>query len=455
MEPITTSFTLASVYALAKKSGLADFILDQPKKTVERLLQEKLSGRVKGSKYLKAYFTPQVEDAFEYAFEPYADGNSSIHRRFLVKFLTDPAISKSLENMESGITPEPAVLQPVLNSLFEHHDNVPRAEDVIQRLYEKLSGNQKIVNQVSLHLPEMVRENKVYLQEILKQVETIAANLTPVEKQKIFAVPEVPPNFVGRKQLIEELKKRLLHGGDVAPLTGGKATGVYGMTGVGKTYLALYFAHLPEVAEKFDGIVHQFCGDQPLETIVPELGNSLGLKKLGEQPPDKALAALKQHLLQGSYLLILDDVVKQPIEQLLPGGNVSVIITTRRKDLKVLALHPPLDVEVFTKAESMELFSSILSEALIGHENEAAKIADTLGHLPIAIAVAAGLLRDSARWTFPKMLELLEIDRPKGLSKLKHRDRNVELLLINALNALTTQQLNLMSAMAACAEEGF
>ncbi|MCB9512694.1 MAG: tetratricopeptide repeat protein, partial [Deferribacteres bacterium] len=218
---------------------------------------------------------------------------------------------------------------------------------------------------------------------------------------------------------------------------------------------ANHFTHLPEVRQHFSaGILFQFCGDNPLDSIVSELGDKVGLA-LGDLPPERALTSLKSHFAQCRCLLILDDVRADDLEALLPGGHCSVMLTSRRRDLAMLAENDPIDLEIFTEKECLNLLREFLGQKLDGHDAEARELCKKLGYLPMAVSVAAGLLRDVARMSFARLLEKLSDPDSGGLSVLQHRQRNVEHLLQTALDALDSEAELLLCAMAVCAEEGF
>jgi len=446
MEP--TIFTFSALALLAKDSGLAGFLQSQSKKVVEGLIHKKIQDKAVASRYLRRFFTPDIETAFENAFAEIAPRNKQIRRKFLVAFLTDPVTSAAIADMQSGKPPTSETLHGVLRKLHFPEKKIPTlAEQLLVCLHSELSKVPRLADQVIMSLPAK-------LARIERKIDDLHHKVTPSDKQLDFFVPELPANFVGRESLLAKLYERLVPQPGVVPLTGTQTVGIYGMAGVGKTYLALKFAHEPNLLGHFDGIYYQFCGDNSLEVIVAKLAETVGLQ-VSELPPDKLLQTLKRRLSQRRALLLLDDVRDQAISELLPGGRVSTIITTRRKDLPFLAQHQPLNVEEFTKSECLRLFREMLGEKLDGHEKQAAQIAAALGRLPIAVSIAAGLLRDDVRWTFDRLLNLLEHEVQASVAMLEHRDRNIARLFNSVFDRLSAIEETLLCAMAACAEEGF
>ena len=470
MEPVT--FTLSAVWLLAKKSGLTDFLKDQSKTFAEDLLHNLLH------KKIEEFFTPEIDKAFEKAFDSIAPKDKQIRKKFLLAFLTDPAVRNAITDMEKGTPPTPLLLHGVLKKLQFSEQEIPAlAEKLLEGLFSELSKVPGLADQVTLTLPGYLSRIEKKIDDLPSKIAPVA-RVAPVNKRPDFFVPELPAHFVGRKGLLTTLRERLVSQPGVVSLTGThwsdqrdwsdqcdrsdqseqsdrfETVGIYGMAGVGKTYLALKFAHEQNRLSHFDGIYYQFCGDNSLEVIATELAEKLGLQ-ISDLPPDRLLKILKNHLSQRRALLLLDDVRDSAIAELLPGGRVSTLITTRKKDLPFLAQIPPLDVEEFTEDESLELLQKMLGTKLAGHEEQAKQIAVRLGRLPIAVSVAAGLLRDDVRWTFDRLLALLGQDEQKGIALLEHRDRNIARLFNTAFDRLSDTEERLLCAMAACAEEGF
>ncbi len=446
MEPAT--FTFSALALLAKESGLAGFLQDQSQKVIERLIHKKIQDKAVASKYLRKFFTPEIETAFQNAFAEIAPSNKQIRRRFLLTFLTDPTTSAAITNIQSGKPPTTRELYGVLEKLrFPEKDIPALAEQLVVRLYSELSKVPNLANQVTLTLPAK-------LARIEQKIDDLKDIVAPAEKVSDFLVPELPANFVGRESLLAALSERLVSRSGVAPLTNTQTVGIYGMAGIGKTYLALRFAHEQNQLNHFDGIYYQFCGDNSVAVVAEELAEKLGLEVSG-LPPDKLLRVLNNELSQRRTLLLLDDVRDPAISELLPGGRASTIITTRRKDLPFLAQYAPLNVADFTKLECLQLFRKMMGEKLDGHEEQAARISAALGQLPIAVSVAAGLLRDDVRWTFDRLLDLLEHKQQARVDVLEHRQRNVARLFNTAFDRLSAEEETLLCAMGACAEEGF
>ena len=203
----------------------------------------------------------------------------------------------------------------------------------------------------------------------------------------IWNVPARNADFTGRGATLEKLRDKLA-GGGVAVVV---AQALYGLGGVGKTQLALEYAH-------------RFMADYDLVWWVPserseeislalaELARKLGLQ-VGDNVAEAAEAALEELRRDATphWLLIFDnaDDPKQ-LEPYLPTGVGHVLITSRNQSWGHAA--EPLEVDVFTSDESV---AHLLRHVPELDPAEAAEVADALGHLPLAVEQASAWLEQT------------------------------------------------------------
>ena len=446
MEPTSIGIALVALKKLADESGVTAVVRQQAENLGQALYKKGLNKTL--DKALDRLFKkPDVAALFEQAFRKVAPGNDGIDRQFLLAVLSDPVISRAIADSETGNPPRADLLVPLFGKILPGSDATANAETVMEGFYRAFGKNPDLMSRLQIETKFGVDE----IRQGMRELKTgLLSRSQPGDQRPLFQVPTAPDKFVGRVRDLELLQKRLLQNGGIAPIVG-----VHGMGGIGKSTLANHFTHLPEVRQHFSaGILFQFCGDNPLDSIVSELGDKVGLA-LGDLPPERALTSLKSHFAQCRCLLILDDVRADDLEALLPGGHCSVMLTSRRRDLAMLAENDPIDLEIFTEKECLNLLREFLGQKLDGHDAEARELCKKLGYLPMAVSVAAGLLRDVARMSFARLLEKLSDPDSGGLSVLQHRQRNVEHLLQTALDALDSEAELLLCAMAVCAEEGF
>lgn len=91
------------------------------------------------------------------------------------------------------------------------------------------------------------------------------------------------------------------------------------------------------------------------------------------------------------WLLVFDNAANPAdVTPWLPGGGGHVLITTRERRWAEVAA--PVEVDVLARAESVALLQGRVAGLADG---DAARLADELGGLPLAIAQAAGFMAET------------------------------------------------------------
>jgi tetratricopeptide (TPR) repeat protein len=216
------------------------------------------------------------------------------------------------------------------------------------------------------------------------------------------------PNFAGREELLRQLHAALASGAPAA-LT----QAIRGLGGVGKTQLALEYAHR-HAAEY--AVVWWLRAEEPtqLASDYAALAGPLGISEL--QDTNETREAVRDRLRQtGNWLLVFDNATAPAaIRQYLPPAATGhVIITSRHPHWKDVA--QPLDVHVFTPEESLDFLNRRLAGAI---EAEARLLAETLGHLPLALDQAAAYIEETGE-TIPGYLDLFKKSRAEILKRGK------------------------------------
>ena len=254
-----------------------------------------------------------------------------------------------------------------------------------------------------------------------------------------FHAPSRPPLFVGREAELEKLRTRLGEEGAVVP--------VQGLPGLGKTVLALEFAHRYRV--DFDAVYWLQCVGRDIGALAAELESQLNTKVDGDL--EKILHDLRAELEQKRCLLVLDNVEGDEVERLIPAGRASVLVTTRQEHLAFLGHHKNLSPDVFSEEDCLDLFRSVLGEEQLSRSEQRAKeLFKQLGYLPVGISVAAGLINYDARYTIDSLAAKLP-----ALEKMAFGKDNVGVLLKEAIARTGESGRKLMAALAVCAPEGF
>jgi hypothetical protein len=204
---------------------------------------------------------------------------------------------------------------------------------------------------------------------------------------QIWNVPHRNVDFTGRGAILEKLHDDLAGPGEAAVL----AQALYGLGGVGKTQVALEYAHRYQA--DYD-LIWWIPAEQPQEVSlkIAGLAERLGIK-VGDNAAQAAKAAIERLRLYavGRWLLIFDNAGDpEDLEPYLPGGSGHVVITSRNRGWAHRA--KPLEVDVFTTDESV---AHLLRHVPELDPAEATEVADALGHLPLAVEQASAWLEQT------------------------------------------------------------
>ncbi|HEX6075142.1 MAG TPA: FxSxx-COOH system tetratricopeptide repeat protein, partial [Micromonosporaceae bacterium] len=215
----------------------------------------------------------------------------------------------------------------------------------------------------------------------------------------VWNVPPRGTAFVGRGRALEELRDRL--SGTVTTLM---PQAVHGLGGVGKTQLAIEYAH--RFAGDYD-LVWWVDAEEPdrVRSALADLAGELRLPSAAgvQKAAEDVLEALRQGRPHPRWLIILDNADNpDALREFLPQGTGHVLITSRNQ---LWTKHvPAVELGVFDRDESVRL----LRDRMPGlSEAEADQVADRLGDLPLAIEQAAAWLTLTAM-PVDQYLHLLE-----------------------------------------------
>ena len=234
------------------------------------------------------------------------------------------------------------------------------------------------------------------------------------------------PLFVGREDEMRDLNRMLTPGSGA--LVGVHAA-VIGMGGVGKTQLAVEYAH--RYGRLYQGGVFwlNFAGEEDPINEVARCGGPEGMDIPGwneMKAPEQASRVQKTWEEAERASLLIFDNAEDPaaVEKWRPkSGHCSVLITCRRGDWPPEMGVSPLGIETLPREKSLDLLAeartSINSNA---KDCEAAgKICDLLGDLPLALTVAAAYLRKYKSESVSQYLQALSAQpaiQDKSLEKV-------------------------------------
>ncbi|WP_433126310.1 BTAD domain-containing putative transcriptional regulator [Micromonospora sp. CA-240977] len=229
---------------------------------------------------------------------------------------------------------------------------------------------------------------------ILRQDSTIAAPapVTPAPASVAAQLPPGIPTFIGREAELVALDALVERGG---------AAVVSGTAGVGKTALAVHWAH--RAAQRFpDGQLYvNLRGFDPGATPTEPARALHGfLEALGvpaaRMPSDPDLmVSLYRTTVAGRRLLVVLDNARdaEQVRPLLPGSPDCLTIVTSRDQLNPLVVTEsaqPVLLDLLSPGEARDMLVRRLGEGQVDAEPAAADhIADRCARLPIALAIVA------------------------------------------------------------------
>jgi hypothetical protein len=277
---------------------------------------------------------------------------------------------------------------------------------------------------------------------------------TPVSARPTTIWGRVPPrnvHFTGREEELSLLRGRLAAGA-----AEGATLALTGLGGLGKSQLALEY-------------VYRYCGQADLVWWVRaddpasvtrdfhDLGREMGLRLPADAPVTDAvplvLEALRAGEVRRRWLLVFDSAESvQDIRPFLPlGGPGAVLITARTRQWSHVT--HSLEVGVFTREESVALLRRRNTHL---DADEADRIAEALGDLPLALEQASVWLGDTGmpvneylyllRIRFLELLDESPYDYPLAVT-------SVWGLALERLGTANPAALNLLRVIACLAPE--
>ncbi len=296
---------------------------------------------------------------------------------------------RTIANWLNGSIRKPQQWQGIVKVALALHLSEPETEALLEA-----AGHSSLTN--------LRAQTTTASEQTLLSNYPIAQYSIPNSPSPFQAIADLP-TFVGRENELETVKRAVLNGGRAA------ICGLRGMGGVGKTALAAHLAY--HVRDQFpDGVLWARLDTSDPLSILGTFADAYG-KDVSQYKDVESRAAVVRNLLaEKRILVVLDNVeTSAQVRSILPPstGMCAVLITTRQ-DLSVLDGWERLTLEPFEAAseESLQLFREHLGEAFVGRYQTALReISALLGHLPLALAIAAGLLANAR----PRLSEVTEV----------------------------------------------
>ncbi|TDC74152.1 tetratricopeptide repeat protein [Actinomadura sp. 7K507] len=221
------------------------------------------------------------------------------------------------------------------------------------------------------------------------------------------------PGFAGRQDVLAGLDALVAADGP-APVV----IALTGMPGIGKTALAVHWAHL--MSERFpDGqLFIDLRGNARRGAVSPREALGQVLRTLGipssRLPVDEdELAALyRSRLANKKVLVVLDDAANaQQVYPLLPGTPSCVVVVTARRKMTALVARfgaRAQALDLLSEAEALELVGEVAGQERTRREPDAAvELVKMCARLPLALRVAAANLATRPQQSVAETVEAL------------------------------------------------
>ena len=257
-----------------------------------------------------------------------------------------------------------------------------------------------------------------------------------------FQAPPRLPHFIGRTTQLNTLLNNLQYNAPHPIYC------IQGMAGVGKTALATELAYL--LRPHFpDGILWARLDLSEPMALLMGFAQALGHDVSDYNDLHSRSQLVRGSLVEKQSLIVLDYVDDNKTAELFcpPTGSCAVLLTTRHRNLPLAQGGFCLDLPPFDEEESRQLFENLLDKAVVDKESKALEdIADSVGHLPLAVHISASRLRYEPNWLPAHFLARLQ-DQERRLQMLSQEAKGVLPAINSSFECLPPKQQQFFSAL--------
>jgi tetratricopeptide (TPR) repeat protein len=208
-------------------------------------------------------------------------------------------------------------------------------------------------------------------------------------------VPSRNKNFTGREAVFERLRSAPSSNVTAVLPSDPLPTALRGLGGVGKTAIAIEYAH--RYRSDYDVVWWVPADQMPMvRSSLAALAGRLGLEGAMTAGIEGAAVAALDALRRGQpyerWLLVFDNADQpEELREYIPAGPGDVLITSRNPAWQ--ATTTAVQVDVFARKESVQFLGIRTEEQVTGAEADL--LADKLGDLPLALDQAAAMLYET------------------------------------------------------------
>ncbi|MGW5720653.1 BTAD domain-containing putative transcriptional regulator [Amycolatopsis sp. NPDC003865] len=278
-------------------------------------------------------------------------------------------------------------------------------------------------------------------------------------RYRLGAEPQVPHQlpadlrtFSGREGDLKALHALLPEAIDAGTST--PIASVEGMGGIGKTTLAVHFAH--EIADRFPGgqVYLNLRGYGPGEPVEPSAALEAMLAALGvpgEAVPadlDGRAASWRTHTAGRRLLVLLDNANRtEQVRPLLPGPGCFVVITSRWQLRALVATHGArrFALEELGEEDAVELLASTIGFDRVSRDPAATeRFVRYCGGLPLAIRILAVRAAQFPELALDEFVDSLDADLLGAFDLADGEGTNIRSVLSYSYQALEPSTARLL-----------
>lgn len=232
-----------------------------------------------------------------------------------------------------------------------------------------------------------------------KSFNSLPSSFMQPRKNIPFLAPFLPKQGVfGRENAIEQIDTIFNKEVSSDPIS----LALRGMGGIGKTTLAIKYAHINKVKLHFpDGILWTSLGPNPtIRSHLHKWGTALGIDIVPELDEKSCQERLSDLLYEREILIVIDDVwnIKDGLLFQVGGPKSRTLITTREPSIanSLVTLENIIKVDVLQPKAALELLQKLAPAVVDLDKKSAEKLCERLEYLPLGLTLAGRFLTNEA-----------------------------------------------------------